>query len=93
VTGLLALFGLPNVEQDTITLEDIKFRAYLEANGWDTSQLGLAKGEHVERTSAAHHENQKVMEGESEKNWVLRVCLNPWILDMPYQAIPPFKYV
>jgi len=68
VTGLLALFGLPNVEQDTITLEDIKFRAYLEANGWDTSQLGLAKGEHVERTSAAHHENQKVMEGESEKN-------------------------
>jgi len=67
VTGLLALFGLPNVGQDTITLEDIKFRAYLEANGWDTNQLGLNKGEHGENTSAVHHENKQVVVTDSKK--------------------------
>ena len=42
------LFGLPHIGQDTITTEDIKFRAYLESKGWDTNQLGLLKGESVE---------------------------------------------
>ncbi|TVY35485.1 Glycerophosphocholine permease [Lachnellula subtilissima] len=39
---------LPYIGQDTITTEDIKFRAYLESKGWDTNQLGLMKGENVE---------------------------------------------
>ena len=34
------VFLLPHIGQDTITTEDIKFRAYLEANGWDTRQMG-----------------------------------------------------
>ncbi|RCI10016.1 hypothetical protein L249_8695 [Ophiocordyceps polyrhachis-furcata BCC 54312] len=34
---------IPNIGQDTITREDAEFRSYLEAKGWDTSLLGLAK--------------------------------------------------
>ena len=51
---------LPHIGQDTITTEDIKFRAYLESKGWDTNQLGLMKGESLEnRTERA--ENAAVM--------------------------------
>ena len=39
-SAFLVLFFLPNIGQDTITTEDIKFREYLEANGWDTRQMG-----------------------------------------------------
>ena len=39
-SAFLAFFFLPNIGQDTITSEDIKFRAYLEQNGWDTRQMG-----------------------------------------------------
>ncbi len=39
-SAILALFFLPHIGQDTITAEDIKFRAYLEENGWDTRQMG-----------------------------------------------------
>lgn len=41
LSAAIALFGLPNVGQDTITEEDIRFREYLEQKGWDTSQLGI----------------------------------------------------
>ena len=39
-SAFLAFFFLPNIGQDTITAEDMKFRAYLEQNGWDTRQMG-----------------------------------------------------
>ena len=39
-SAFLVLFFLPSIGQDTITTEDIKFREYLEANGWDTRQMG-----------------------------------------------------
>ncbi|KAK7755087.1 glycerophosphoinositol permease [Diatrype stigma] len=45
LSGALALLCLPNVGQDTIALEDARFREYLESRGWDTRQLGLRKGE------------------------------------------------
>jgi MFS family permease len=48
LSAIIVLFGLPHIGQDTITTEDIKFRAYLESKGWDTNQLGLLKGESVE---------------------------------------------
>lgn len=32
---------LPHIGQDTIDQEDIKFREYLSANGYDTSKMGL----------------------------------------------------
>ncbi|KAF2009684.1 MFS general substrate transporter [Aaosphaeria arxii CBS 175.79] len=37
--GLVHL--LPHIGQDTIDTEDVKFREYLEANGFDTSTMGL----------------------------------------------------
>jgi len=39
-SAFLAFFLLPHIGQDTITSEDLKFRAYLEKNGWDTRQMG-----------------------------------------------------
>lgn len=39
---------LPRVGQDTIALEDSRFREFLVANGYDTSQLGLKKSESPE---------------------------------------------
>jgi hypothetical protein len=37
--GLVLL--LPHIGQDTIDQEDVKFRDYLTANGYDTSKMGL----------------------------------------------------
>lgn len=37
----LAWFCLPSVGQDTIDEEDVRFRAYLEENGFDTGKMGL----------------------------------------------------
>ena len=39
--GVLAWFCLPNVGQDTIDEEDVKFREYLALHGYDTSKMGL----------------------------------------------------
>jgi hypothetical protein len=44
----LAFFCLPHIGQDTITIEDEKFREYLTANGWDVRQLGLKVGESLD---------------------------------------------
>jgi MFS family permease len=41
LSALITFFFIPNVGQDTITHEDIKFREYLESHGWDTTQLGV----------------------------------------------------
>jgi MFS family permease len=46
-SALLAVFCLPHIGQDTITYEDTRFRAYLESKGWDTTQLGILKGEQL----------------------------------------------
>lgn len=40
LSAIITLTLLPHIGQDTIEEEDIKFRAYLEANGYDTSTLG-----------------------------------------------------
>ncbi|KAK4158338.1 major facilitator superfamily domain-containing protein [Chaetomidium leptoderma] len=45
LSAVLALVALPHIGQDTIALEDQKFRALLEENGYDIRQLGLRKGE------------------------------------------------
>lgn len=37
--GLVLL--LPHIGQDTIDQEDVNFRAYLTANGYDTGKMGL----------------------------------------------------
>jgi hypothetical protein len=34
-------FLLPNINQDVVVDEDIRFRNYLAANGYNTAQLGI----------------------------------------------------
>ncbi|KAF2097716.1 phospholipid transporter [Rhizodiscina lignyota] len=41
--SFMALVGLPAIRQNTIEYEDIKFREYLMANGYDTSKMGLKR--------------------------------------------------
>ncbi|KAG5979514.1 hypothetical protein E4U55_005090 [Claviceps digitariae] len=43
LSAAIAFFFLPNIAQDTIVEEDKRFRDFLESQGWDTTQLGLAK--------------------------------------------------
>ncbi|KAJ5435121.1 Major facilitator superfamily domain general substrate transporter [Penicillium cf. griseofulvum] len=40
LAAFMAIFMLPQINQDTITFEDARFRAYLEANGYDTTTMG-----------------------------------------------------
>ena len=39
-SAIITMAFIPNIKQDTITLEDIRFRAYLEENGYDVGSLG-----------------------------------------------------
>ncbi|KAF5719706.1 GIT1 [Fusarium mundagurra] len=41
LSALIVFFCIPHVGQDTITVEDQKFREYLQANGYDTAQMGF----------------------------------------------------
>ncbi|KAJ5347264.1 putative metabolite transport protein [Penicillium brevicompactum] len=40
LAAFMAIFMLPQINQDTITHEDARFRDYLEANGYDTATMG-----------------------------------------------------
>lgn len=66
LSAFLAIFCLPHIGQDTITTEDIKFRAYLESNGFDTRQLGLARPGAVESGNGSG-EFEAAAEAETEK--------------------------
>jgi MFS family permease len=63
--AFIVLFCLPHIGQDTITTEDIRFRHYLETQGWDVNQLGLLKGETMESRAAA--QQAALVEAESDK--------------------------
>ncbi|RTE82418.1 hypothetical protein BHE90_003070 [Fusarium euwallaceae] len=41
LSAAIVLFCIPHVGQDTIAIEDRKFREYLQEHGWDTAQLGV----------------------------------------------------
>lgn len=47
LSAVVALVFVPTVGQDTIQHEDVRFREYLEANGWDTNQLGMGRTEEL----------------------------------------------
>ena len=64
--AFLVLFCLPHIGQDTITIEDQRFRHYLESQGWDVNQLGLLQGETVESRASAMQQADLV-EAETEK--------------------------
>ncbi|KAL9604654.1 MAG: hypothetical protein Q9219_000374 [cf. Caloplaca sp. 3 TL-2023] len=40
LSAALAFCALPEIGQDTIITEDVKFREYLEGRGWDTGRMG-----------------------------------------------------
>ncbi|KJZ73324.1 hypothetical protein HIM_07328 [Hirsutella minnesotensis 3608] len=63
LTAAIALFSIPNIGQDTITQEDADFRQYLERNGWDTNQLGIAKD--ASNTATYAEEEQKPVKSVS----------------------------
>ncbi|QPG93500.1 hypothetical protein C2857_000208 [Epichloe festucae Fl1] len=42
LSAVIVHFFVPNIGQDTIADEDLRFRDYLESQGWDTTQLGTA---------------------------------------------------
>ncbi|KAG5920346.1 hypothetical protein E4U42_006220 [Claviceps africana] len=44
-SAAVTFFFIPNITQDTILEEDKRFRRFLESQGWDTNQLGLAKAD------------------------------------------------
>lgn len=39
-SALIAFLFLPKIDQDTIEAEDVRFRTFLEENGYDTSTMG-----------------------------------------------------
>ena len=42
-SAIISFVFLPTITQDTIEQEDVRFRAYLEENGYDTSTMGSKK--------------------------------------------------
>jgi len=43
--GFVALFLLPDLTQDSIETEDMRFRQYLQEHGYDTTKMGLQSSE------------------------------------------------
>jgi MFS family permease len=65
VSAFLA-FMLPHIGQDTITTEDIRFRGYLESQGWDTTRLGLKSATGMTHPEMlAENGDMAKMEGDS----------------------------
>lgn len=48
LSAALVIFCIPHIGQDTIQLEDERFRVYLESQGWDIRQLGMKSGESLD---------------------------------------------
>lgn len=65
-SAFLAFFLLPHIGQDTITSEDLKFRAYLEANGWDTGKMGTGDYQNTSSSSVDTNSGQEPV-GASDK--------------------------
>lgn len=53
-SAAVAFFLLPEINQDTITQEDLKFREYLVSHGFDISKMGV--GDHNRRISVVDAE-------------------------------------
>ncbi|KAF2453840.1 major facilitator superfamily domain-containing protein [Lineolata rhizophorae] len=58
-SGCLALFLLPEIGQDTIEAEDVRFREYLERNGYDTSAMGIKETQTVEGRAEESSETEE----------------------------------
>lgn len=67
LSAALVLLFIPHIGQDTVQAEDARFRAYLDAHGWDTRQLGQRKGEALDGAEEGRHEDVVVGDGAGEK--------------------------
>lgn len=66
VSAVITYFFIPNVGQDTITFEDLRFREYLESNGWDTAKMGIDRGVESGESVARSSEVSPERTGEKE---------------------------
>lgn len=66
-SGIIALVFLPEVGQDTIEEEDLKFREYLVGHGYDTSKLGLEPSDEEIVEQHEKHENGGTLHEVGEK--------------------------
>ena len=62
LSAALAFFFLPEIGQDSITTEDLRFRQYLEENSWDTSKMGTKESRMESSSTVA----SKVHDGKAE---------------------------
>ncbi|CAN8098428.1 unnamed protein product [Discula destructiva] len=60
LSAALVFFCIPHIGQDTIQLEDERFRVYLQSQGWDTAQLGLKAGESATSVEERGEQERKV---------------------------------
>ncbi|EWC43960.1 hypothetical protein DRE_01312 [Drechslerella stenobrocha 248] len=67
-SALLAWFQLPNIGQEAVTEEDLEFRNYLAANGFDTSQMGVKelRGERPDDANSAGSTTDPSDKGEEK---------------------------
>ncbi|PPJ53339.1 hypothetical protein CBER1_00974 [Cercospora berteroae] len=55
----ILVYFLPTVNQDTIEKEDIRFREYLEAHGFDTTQMGKQDWQSTQDVASANAEKSR----------------------------------
>ncbi|EIW57370.1 metabolite transporter [Trametes versicolor FP-101664 SS1] len=59
ISAVITFFFVRPLSHDGMTAEDLKFREYLEANGYDTSQMGLIESE-TSSVSTGEEKGEKV---------------------------------
>jgi hypothetical protein len=58
--GLIALFFLPDITQESIEQEDVNFREYLHSHGYDTSMMGV-QGSSTEQILETGEQREKAL--------------------------------
>ncbi|KDR66707.1 hypothetical protein GALMADRAFT_232343 [Galerina marginata CBS 339.88] len=63
LSALITYFFVSPIDTDGMVAEDREFREYLEANGYDTSAMGLPGASLTERSSVDEYDEKKVDDG------------------------------
>lgn len=59
-SAVLAVLFIPRIGQDTIVTEDLRFREYLQRQGWDVGRLGVKERDDEEISRGSVEEGEKV---------------------------------
>ena len=65
LSAIITFFFIRPLSHDGMAAEDEAFRAYLEENGWDTSQMGLGGEDSVGSVESADKDDAEVSEKEA----------------------------